>query len=403
MRGLGGSRSGEIRLTRFLRNPKVSTEAIIDAARLRTAACVSGLHVLAIQDTTSLRDDGGQRSVAAHPTIAVDAETGALLGLVDAQLLVREGGLKGGRKGRAFAEKESARWLQAAQTAAGLCASGATRVTVIADREGDIYEAFVGKPEAVDLLIRAAHDRTLADGTRLFVRLAAEPETGRFSIELPAAPGRPARTAVLAIRFCHAEIRRPDIRIGADALPGTIGLNMVEAREIDPPPGSPAACWRLLTTHTVDNFAQARWIVGLYRRRWIVEELFRTLKTRGFDIERVSIADAPFEILAAAALVAAVNVMQLVRDRDGRAGRPLHDVFLPDESAALEAVSATLEGKTERQKNPHPKGSLAFAAWVCARLGGWTGYYGKPGPLVMLRGLHQFRAIQQGWSLARHV
>ncbi|MGL4962523.1 MAG: hypothetical protein ACRC67_14925, partial [Inquilinus sp.] len=45
----------------------------------------------------------------------------------------------------------------------------------------------------------------------------------------------------------------------------------------------------------------------------------------------------------------------------------------------LEACCAQLEGKTQRQKNPHPKGSLAYAAWVCARLGGWTGYYGKPG------------------------
>jgi hypothetical protein len=101
--------------------------------------------------------------------------------------------------------------------------------------------------------------------------------------------------------------------------------------------------------------------------------------------------------------VAAVSVLQLVQDRDGKANRPLEDVLEPDEQAALEAVSAELEGKTAKQKNPHPKGRLAFAAWVCARLGGWTGYYGKPGPVVMLRGLHQFRAIQHGWSLAQHV
>ena len=41
--------------------------------------------------------------------------------------------------------------------------------------------------------------------------------------------------------------------------------------------------------------------------------------------------------------------------------------------------------KTEKQKNTYPKGTLAFVAWVFARLGGWTGYYGKPGPIVMLR------------------
>ncbi|MEG3144607.1 hypothetical protein U1839_08060, partial [Sphingomonas sp. RT2P30] len=53
------------------------------------------------------------------------------------------------------------------------------------------------------------------------------------------------------------------------------------------------------------------------------------------------------------------------------------------------------EGKTERQKNPHPKGSLAYAAWVCARLGGWTGYYGKPGPVVMLNGWLEIQAAKR--------
>ena len=102
-------------------------------------------------------------------------------------------------------------------------------------------------------------------------------------------------------------------------------------------------------------------------------------------------------------LVAGVSCMQMVQDRDGAAGRPLQDVFEAADRPALEAVSATLEGKTEKQKNPHRKGSLAFAAWVCARLGGWTGYYGKPGPVVMLRGLYQFRAIQRGYQINHDV
>ena len=180
-------------------------------------------------------------------------------------------------------------------------------------------------------------------------------------------------------------------------------MNLVEAREIDPPERVAPAHWRLLTSHEVDRFATARWIIGLYRWRWVIEELFRTLKTKGFDIEGVAIAEGPFEKLAAAALIAAVAVLALVRDRDGRGRRPLDDVFESDEQAALEAVSARLEGNTVKQKNPHPKGTLAFAAWVCARLGGWTGYYGKPGPVVMLKGLHHFRAMQHGWTLARNV
>ena len=89
---------------------------------------------------------------------------------------------------------------------------------------------------------------------------------------------------------------------------------------------------------------------------------------------------APFRVLCAMTLVAGVSCLQLVQDRGGESSRPLSDVFEEADRAALEAVSATLEGRTEKQMNPHPPGSLAFAAWVCARLGGWTGYYGSQGP-----------------------
>ena len=41
------------------------------------------------------------------------------------------------------------------------------------------------------------------------------------------------------------------------------------------------------------------------------------------------------------------------------------------------------------------KESLAYAAWVCARLGGWTGYYGKPGPVVMLNGWLEIQATKR--------
>ena len=63
-----------------------------------------------------------------------------------------------------------------------------------------------------------------------------------------------------------------------------------------------------------------------------------------------------------------------------------------------------LEGKTERQKNPHPKGSLAFTSWVIGRLGGWTGYYGKPGPVVMLQGWLEIQTAKRALqTLADHL
>lgn len=399
VRRLGGTRAGEIRITRFLRNAAVTVEEIVTSAAARTAGRVAGHHVLAIQDTTDVRVDADNRGIVLHPTIAVDASEGTLLGLVHAELLGRTGGAREHRKKRAFADKQSRRWLRGAEQAAELLAAGAACVTVIADREGDIYEDFALRPAGVDLVIRAGQDRRLSDGTPLFARLESLPEAGRMTVDLPAAPGRRPRRAQLALRFVPVTIARPQARTLAAVLPPEVVLTLVEAREIDPPPGVPAAHWRLLTTHGVDDLETARRIVGYYRQRWTIEQVFRTLKTKGFDVEALRIAEGPFEKLVTASLIAAVTVLQLVRERDGAARRPLEDALDAADRPILEAVSASLQGNTTRQKNPHPKGSLAFAAWVFARLGGWTGYYGKPGPVVILSGLIRFNAIKHGWTL----
>lgn len=375
---------------------------MVQTAAARTRAAVAGRHVLAIQDSTSVRGADDGRGLILHPVIAVDAIEGTCFGLVHACFLAREGGQRGRRKERDFRNKQSRRWLDGAQQATELVNCGAALVTVVADREGDIYEDFACRPAGVELLIRAGQDRRLTDGSSLFDKAETLPEAARMTVDLPAAPGRRARTAVLALRFCPVQIQCPGNRLphAAATLPKSVTLTLLDVREIAPPDGVAAAHWRLLTTHAVHDAADARRIAAFYRQRWTIEQLFRTLKTQGFDIEMLRLMqDGPLEKLVAASLIAAITVLQLVRERDGTAKRPLQDAFDPDDQPALEAISADLEGKTARQKNPHPKGSLAFAAWTLARLGGWTGYYGKPGPIVMLHGLVRFHQIKHGWSL----
>ncbi len=400
VRRLGGTRAGEIRLTRFLRNRSVTPQAMVLEAAGRTAPRCAGRHVLAIQDTTVFKSDGGG-GLYLHAMLALDADDDAILGLVHADILSRDGGKRAQRRDLPVSAKESQRWLDGADRAAEVCGS-AERVTVIADRESDIFEAFARRPGSVDLLVRAAQDRCLEDGGRLFALLDAMPPAASALLSLPARPGARARQARMAVRFTPAVLARP--RNGAGpGLPAGVAVNMVDVREIDPADGQ-AVHWRLLTTLPVEDAGQALAAAELYRRRWAIEQLFRTLKTQGFDIEGLRIEDdAPRCNLVMAALVAAVTVQQLVHAREGRAGprpiQPLTDAFEPEDTALIEALSKTLEGKTQRQKNPHPRGSLAFAAWVCARLGGWTGYYGKPGPVVMLQGWLQLQAAKQGFNL----
>lgn len=400
VRQLGGDRAGEMRITRFLHNPKVKIREMLSAALAQTCSQVAGRHVLAIQDTSALRVDEKGVGLSFHPIIAVDASEGTVLGLIDNFFLSRKGGERATRRERDFAEKDSRRWLSGAQSASALAEAGAACVTVIEDREGDIYECFAFKPANVEKLVRAAQDRRLADGTSLFSKASEWAEAGQMAVEIPAAPGRKARKAGLSVKFGKVEILRPKHRKASDGLPDTIAVTLVIAREINPADGNEPALWFLITTHQINDIADARRIIGFYRLRWTIEQLFRTMKTKGFDIEALrQEQDGPLEKLVTAILMAAIKVMQLVAEREAKARRPLTDVFDTDDQPALERVCQSLEGKTDKQKNPHSRGSLAYAAWVFARLGGWTGYYGKPGPIVMLRGLTQFHAIKHGWNL----
>jgi hypothetical protein len=404
-----------MRFTRFLRHGSVTAAAMSEHAGALTAARVAGREVVAIQDTSELvlggrrarragygpvGKGGGLGGLLLHPVLAVEAGTGALLGLVSMAVWNRTGGPVTARRGRSTAAKESHRWVEGARQAGEVLAAAAS-ITAVSDRESDFYELFAQRPAKVQLIVRACQNRrieTPEDGL-LFSVIEGQPEQGRFVVTIPAAPGRKARTAELAVRYAPVVLRRP--RHGADpTLPARLAVTLVDVRETSLPPDGEPIHWRLLTTHAVTSPTQARRVIDLYRLRWIVEEFFRTLKTAGFDIEAADISEPQAMInLVAAATIAAVTVKQLVQARDGNTDQLLSDAFDPDEQPILEAVSATLEGKTARQRNPHPKGSMAFASWVIARLGGWTGYYGKPGPKVMRLGLQEFHAIKYGTSL----
>ena len=71
---------------------------------------------------------------------------------------------------------------------------------------------------------------------------------------------------------------------------------------------------------------------------------------------------------------------------------------------ALRSLNASLEGRTAALKNPHASTSLAWLAWIVARLGGWSGYtskgYKPPGPKTMHHGLLRLDPMLAGWRLA---
>jgi hypothetical protein len=416
IRRLGGSRAGEMQIHRLLRNEKVTVERLCVQAGRRTGTLAQGRDVIVIQDTSEISvkmshagqagfgpigRGGAVRGVLVHAGLCVD-RAGAVLGLADCAVWTRTGGkLAGDSRKRPLAEKESQRWLKTCERTAERL-HGARSITIVADAESDFYELFAGKPQGLELVVRSARARRLTDGELLAKKLDQTPSCGAIARTIPAAPGRQQRRATLELRAATVSFKRPD-QLGDDA-PASLAVSAIDVREAAPPPGVAPVHWLLVTTHGVDSLAQAAAIVDIYRGRFLIEQLFRILKTAGFNIESVELGDPQaFLAFTGFALLASALILQLVMARDGNSGQRLAQAFEDDDKPVLIALSRTLEGKTEKQKNPHPPDDLAFASWVMARLGGWNCYYSKPGPQTMRQGLERYHAIKLGTEIAKDV
>ena len=384
----------------------------------QTAMAASGRHVLAIQDTSEINfrttserqrglgeigKGGRARGVLLHAMLALDAHTGACLGLAGGQIWTRKGRVKVAHQKRRSADKESHRWIATAEQGKQTLAA-ASVVTMVGDRESDIFAVWARVPEEnVHLITRSMHDRRLADGSFLYETAASFPVCGTRTIALPERDHkRTARSAKLSLRFGAVELACPR-NTAEQGLPGSVPLTLIEVSEQDPPRGVEPVDWRLLTTHPVTD-AKAAWqIVDWYKMRWAIEQFWRLLKLQGLRLEDSQIQTAERLIkLTAIAAKAAVTTFQLLQARNGREQEPASLAFADHEIVLLDKLNVQTEGATALQKNPHPKASLAWAAWIIARLGGWDGYPSSkpPGPITFKHGLDQFHTMARAWRLA---
>jgi hypothetical protein len=394
----------------------VTVERLIEGWGDQTAAAVAGRHVLAIQDTTEINfqtrpgrrrglgkiGKGGGRGVLLHGMLAVDANTGSCLGLVAGRIWTRRGTVKVAHQKRPSAKKESNRWSTTPEQGKDVLAAAAN-VTVLSDREGDIFTAWGTVPAPnFHMIARSMHDRRLANGKGLYAAAEHFAFQATCVVALPEREGkRAARVAKLALRFGKVELARPNNTADRD-LPQSVTVTLVEVIERDPPRGTEAIQWRLLTTHDVAD-ADAAWqIVEWYKLRWIIEQFWRLLKLQGLKLEDSQIETADrLQKLTAIAAKAAVVTLQLLQARDGPHSEPATIAFGEAELAVLDRLNGELQGATTLQKNPHRHASLRWAAWIIAKLGGWDGYPSSkpPGPITFKNGLEEFRAMVAGWTL----
>jgi len=421
LRRLGGTRAGEVKLGRFLRNEKVTSKELIETITMKNHALVKNRHVLAIQDTTELNfeskinriqglgpvGNGQTHGIYLHSMIVVDSNEETCIGLASLKSWTRTE-IKKKTKGNIYRkqlieDKESYRWIEAADQAKRVLEK-ANEITIIADRESDIYEEWYRVPnEKTHLLTRACQNRVLSDEQKLFEYVDELEVKAIYNLDIRSKAGkRSAHSAKLELRFGELEIKKPPKCTDKNA-PPSVTLRVVDIRELPESvlKGEEGIHWCLLTTHEVETKEEALLVVRWYCQRWHIEQFFRTLQKQGLDVESSQIESATTLMkLIMLACYSAIQIMQLTLAREGKE-QAASIVVDESECKLLSKLQLKLEGKTQKQKNPHPNGRLSWAAWIIARLGGWKGYASEspPGPITMFRGLTQFKMLYEGWSL----
>ena len=417
LRQLAGNRANEVKFGRWFGNKKVTEMELIKEITGRTKASTKGRHVLGIQDTSEINYQAHSKKVSGlgkvgngkdvgffiHPLLVVDAKNETCLGLGAIKTWCRTAEASANYASLPLEEKESYRWLETAEKAKAVL-SEADKMTIIADRESDIYEEWYRLPdERTYLLTRACRDRKLTNGQLLFEQVNKLAIKGTYEFEVDERIGkRSAHKARLEIRWGEVEIKKSSKCRDKEA-PKSIKLRVVDVKEVpETVVGEEEPIhWCLLTTHAIKTTEDALQMVRWYCLRWHIEQLFRTLKKQGLDVESSQMETAEGLIkLVILALYVAMQTMQLMLAREGKE-QGITVVFNEIEQTVLRLAQKKLEGKTEKQKNPHTSEKLSWAAWIIARLGGWKGYQSEspPGPITMLRGLRKFKTLLEGYQL----
>lgn len=411
---------------RFLNNEKVEEKLLIDALKQRTGHLCAGRDVLVIQDSTyidlsshkgRLQEGSGVGPIGnhhrnavgfcLHAALVLDASQHSILGFSSYHQWERDSA-NGTTHSRQYKklpieQKEGFKWLKGCTESKSVLSSAGS-ITFIEDREGDIYDQFALVPdERTHLIIRSRDNRTMYNGDKLYDLLEAAPLAGQFELKIDGDIRKQTRgrTAVIAVRYTTVEIRRP--LWGKKHLPEKVKLFAIEATEIGSGIDKPVI-WRILTTHIVEDFAGAMWVIRYYKCRWYIEQFFRLMKKKGFRIEDSEL-ESGWAIRKLSVLLAGVvlRVMQMLLSYGQEDVHEISELYDDKERECLEVLQQQLQ--TEKIKNPYNKKSLSWGTWIIARLGGWKGTSKErpPGPICLKNGLDKFNLIFQGWLMATDV
>lgn len=423
---------------RFLAHPRTEVQTVLEPHRDATLRRVqSHSRVLLLQDTSELDytakkalkgtgplGETHRQGFFAHNQLVISPER-LPLGVWGTEIYARdeeEHGKADTRKHKAIEEKESYRWLQGYREACELGRlAPETQVIACGDRESDIYEIFSerkqreerGEPVA-EWLIRCNQNRRIQipltpeapePPGRIREAVAGGERLGTLCVTIRAKEQskkiqgnrkkvfRSARVATLEVRVATVELRAPYRKGGK--LPA-VRIRVLEAHELDPPPGDEPIDWVLLSSLPVVDLEDALDLIHLYVGRWEIEVFHRVLKT-GCRVEELQLkTDQSIKVAIAIYMVVAWRVLYLMKVGRECPELPCDVVFEEDEWQSLWVLC---HGPEAIRQKP----SLGEFLTQVAILGGFLGRKadGSPGPQVLWQGLSRLRDFALAWRVFR--
>lgn len=373
---------------RFIRNEKITPDDIATAGFKHTSDIIHQTPlVLAIQDTTGLtykhnvtkelgdvccskNKKSKTRTLYAHSTLVLDAQTEKTIGLVNQHYYYRHkkvAGTRDAQQKRAFEEKETYRWKSCFEQIKSTVGD-VSRLIDICDREADIYEYLDYHLENQHrFLVRAKENRILlAPNSKLKALIQTSPHKCGYTVDVKQRGGRKARKAHMLLSYDAITLKKPKHAEGQDSL----ALNVIICQETNPGSGvEEPLCWILYTNEEISCPEDALKIVRYYELRWRIEEFHKFWKSDGTDVENLRLQHKNnIQRIAVIQAFIAVRLMQLQEIAQNKEQAK----HISCESCTGTLTWKLLWMKIEKGKAiPEEAPSMHWFYYALAKLGGW--------------------------------
>jgi len=417
-------------LYRFLSNERVRPESLLDPhAQLTAARALAAREVLVIHDTTIFSFRGEKRreglgrlkksgqGFSAHMALVAGLEDGVPLGVLGVVPTVRDAPLRPRAETRTKVydrPREFARW----ETLLDACFArlAGCRAIHVMDREADAYTVLAKLHSANHgFVIRCRKsDRELAvprgDKTqprRLSKALEHAPHILTREVQLSTkrpdrlgklrhVRARMARMATLHVTATSVDLRHPHYTAGksrkGSSLPHSVPLNVVHVCEQHAPSGQEPVEWILYTNLPATTTDEVGTVIDSYRRRWLIEEYFKALKT-GCAFEKRQL-ESKHALLNALALFVPIAWRLLALRHLSRT-----EPSIPARSVLNQRQLTILRARAKVQLSR--SATVREALLAIAAEGGHIKNNGDPGWQVLGRGYEKLLHMEAGFVLGQ--